>query len=84
MGAERQELTTEQFIKHIPSLSTGQVEQFREKRSTDDTHPLDTFIKNLKTLPPTYRELFTRRAFNGILIEGEPLDLSGLDITPKK
>lgn len=88
---ERQDLTPEQLRDHIPSLSIGQIEQFIEKKRISnesaepdfaDTEPLTNFIKNLRTLPSVYREPFARRALEGILIEGEPLDLSGIHKTP--
>lgn len=87
----QQDITPEQLKDHVPSLSIGQIKQFLEKKRLNnervkadlvDTKPLTTFIENLRTLPSVYREPFARRTLEGILIDGEPLDLSGIHKTP--
>ena len=84
------DFTSEEFNKYLPSLSVWQIDEFRRikteqnstpesesKVSTPDPTPLKTFINNISNLPKgEYREIFARRHLSGVLIEGEPLDLS--------
>lgn len=75
-------MSLKQIQEVFPNLTTEQTAKLREKRlekHPDNKKPILTFVENLKQLPSMYREQFTRIHLEGVLTEGQPLDLSRIN-----